>query len=292
MYTCASDTTVQPLLDAFTTAHPGTTIDLFRAPTGQLNARIAADLRGAGLGADLIWACDPITIQDYLDQGVVRAWVPDNAGDIPAEYRTDAYVGTSLLMVAVAVHQGIPPPATWSDLTTPTYRDHVAIPNPGFAASALGLLGYFDTAPGYGLDFYRALADNGAVQVDSPTDVLTGVAQGTYDAGIILANAAYAAQRDGSPIEVVWPEPGAVAIYAPIAITTRTQAQPLAEAFVTFAASEEGQRVIAQSDVYPVLPGIPGPPKPESATVISPDWTSLSAGTDDLLARYATIFGG
>lgn len=291
LYTCVTDTTVQAVIDAFTEQHPGTTIDLFRAPTGQLNARIAADIRGAGVGADVLWACDPLTMQGYLDQGVTRSWVPDNAADIPQEYRTDDYVGVDLLYVVAVVNDGSPVPVSWADLTDSAYRDRMAIPDPGFAASALGLLAYFDSAPEYGLDFYQALADLGAVELDSPTDVLTGVAQGTYDAGIVLANAAYAAQDAGSPIEVVWPEPGAVAIYAPIAPTTKEGAEPLAEAFIEYVASEDGQRVMAQTDVYPVLDGVPGPPIPAGAAVISPDWAALSGGTDDLLARYREIFG-
>lgn len=291
LYTCVTDATVQAVIDEFTAQHPGTTIDLFRAPTGQLNARIAADLRGAGLGADVLWACDPLSMQGYLDQGVARSWVPDNADAIPAEYRTDDYVGVDLLYIVAAVRAGVAAPAAWSDLTGPAYADRVAIPDPGFAASALGLLGYFASEPDYGLDFYQALADNGAVELDSPTDTLTGVAQGTYDAGFVLANAAYLAQADGSPIEVVWPEPGAVAVYAPIAGTTKEGAEPLAEAFIEYVASEEGQRTMAATDVYPVLDGIPGPPIPDDASVISPDWSELSGGTEDLLARYREIFG-
>jgi iron(III) transport system substrate-binding protein len=291
LYTCVTDATVQAVIDEFTEQHPGTAIDLFRAPTGQLNARIAADLRGAGLGADVLWACDPLSMQSYLDQGVARSWVPDNADAIPAEYRTDDYVGVDLLYIVTAVHDGVPAPQTWSDLTGPEYTDRLAIPDPGFAASALGLLGYFESAPDYGLDFYQALADNGAVELDSPTDVLTGVAQGTYDVGVVLANAAYLAQEDGSPIEVVWPEPGAVAVYAPIAGTTKEGAEPLAEAFIEYVASEQGQRTMAATNVYPVLDGIPGPPIPDDASVISPDWSALSGGTDDLLARYRQIFG-
>jgi len=291
LYTCVTDATVQAVIDGFTAEHPGTAIDLFRAPTGQLNARIAADLRGAGVGADVLWTCDPLTMQDQLEQDVVRSWVPDNAEDIPAEYRTEDYVGVDLLYVVTAVHDDAPLPESWLDLAGPAYTDRVAIPDPGFAASALGLLGYLESAPDYGLDYYQALADNGAVELESPTDVLTGVAQGTYDAGIVLANAAYAAQAEGSPIEVVWPEPGAVAIYAPIAPTTKPGAEPLAEAFIEYVASEEGQRVMAATDVYPVLEGIPGPPIPDDAPVISPDWPTLAGGTDDMLARYRLIFG-
>ncbi len=42
LYTCASDTTVQAVIKSFMAEHPGTSVELFRAPTGQLNARIAA----------------------------------------------------------------------------------------------------------------------------------------------------------------------------------------------------------------------------------------------------------
>jgi iron(III) transport system substrate-binding protein len=291
LYTCATDTTVQAVIDGFTAKHPGTSIDLFRAPTGQLNARIAADLRSGGIGADVLWACDPLTMQGYLDQGVVRSWLPANASDVPAQYRTADYVGVDLLYVVVAVHTGVAAPQTWQDLTQPAYTDRIAIPNPEVAASALGLLGYLSAAPDYGIDFYQSLKDNGAVQLDSPTDVVTGIAQGTYDAGIVLANAAYAAKADGSPIEVIWPKPGAVAVYAPIAPTTKEGAGPLAEAFIAYVASEEGQHAMAATNVYPVLDTVPGPTVPSDANVISPDWSQLFGGTDALLASYRAIFG-
>ena len=150
LYTCVTDETVQAVIDGFTAAHPGTSVEVFRAPTGQLNARIASDLRGAGLGADVLWACDPLTMQSYLDQGVVRSWVPDGVDEIPVEYRTDDYVGVDLLYVVAVVHEGAPVPETWSDLTDPEYEGRLAIPDPGFAASALGLLGYFESAPDTG----------------------------------------------------------------------------------------------------------------------------------------------
>jgi hypothetical protein len=71
LYTCVNDTTIQPVIQKFEAAHAGAKVDLFRAPTGQLNARVASDVRSGGLKADVIWACDPLTMQDY----VVRAWL-------------------------------------------------------------------------------------------------------------------------------------------------------------------------------------------------------------------------
>jgi iron(III) transport system substrate-binding protein len=197
-----------------------------------------------------------------------------------------------LLYLVAVVRKGTPVPKTWHDLTGPAYRGAVALPDPAFAASALGMLGYFSSADGYGLDYYRALKANGAVQLKSPDDVLTGVARGTYWAGFTLANAAYLAKKKGSPIEVVWPLPGAVAIYAPIAVTKKAGDRSLAEQFAAYVASPAGQQVVAKTNVYPVLPGVGGPEVPSGAPVAAPDWPVLFGSRAELSAQYRTIFGG
>ena len=110
------------------------------------------------------------------------------------------------------------------------------------AASALGALGYFSQADGYGLDFYRKLQQQGAKQVATPDNVTTGVAQGQYKSGITIANSAYLAQSKGSPIEVTWPEPGAVAIYGPIALARHSADSSLAKDFISYVISQDGQQ--------------------------------------------------
>src|SRR4029453_15687733 len=89
LYTCVNDTTIQPILQKFQAAHPGQEVKLFRAPTGELNARVASDVRSGGLKADVIWACDPLTMQDYVTQGLVGGWTPQT--DIPETMRTPDY---------------------------------------------------------------------------------------------------------------------------------------------------------------------------------------------------------
>ncbi|MCW2766282.1 MAG: transporter substrate-binding protein, partial [Nocardioides sp.] len=37
LYTCVNDTTIGPVIDAFEKANPGTKVELYRAPTGDLN---------------------------------------------------------------------------------------------------------------------------------------------------------------------------------------------------------------------------------------------------------------
>jgi len=291
LYTCVSDETIQPVISSFESKNAGTEVKLFRAPTGDLNARIAGDVRSGGLQADVVWGCDPLTMQGYVDQDLVGGWIPDGADAIPAQFRTDDYVGVAVLYMVAVYHDGVPAPSSWADLAGPQY-DSVALPDPAVAASALGALGYFDQAPGYGLDFYSTLAERGAEQVSTPDDVTAGVAQGLYQVGITIANSAYLARDGGSPIEVVWPEPGAVAIYGPIALSQDSADSTLAQDFISYVISEPGQRVVADAGSYPTLPGVEGPEVPADAPVVYPDWPQITADKDALLRDYAQVFGG
>lgn len=280
VYTCVNDTTIQPVIKQFEADHPSAKVNLFRAPTGQLNARVATDVRTGGLKADVIWACDPLTMQGYVAQGLVGGWTPQT--DIPATVRTSDYVGVAELYMVAIAHHGTPAPATWQDLAR---AGKVAVPNPKVAASALGALGYL------GVNYFSALKAKGAVQVATPDDVTTGVAAGTYDAGMTIASSAYAAQKKGSPITVSWPKPGAIAIYGPVAVSKTTKNSNTAHDFVSFVTSRDGQTVIGKAGSYPTLPGVAGPKIPARAPIAYPDWQALAAHRTTLLHDYAAVFG-
>jgi iron(III) transport system substrate-binding protein len=292
IYTSASQNVEQALIAAFVKQHPGTKTNVFRAPTGQLNARVAADVRSGGVRADVIWASDPLTMHGYDQQGLLAPWQPANAADIPAGYRTAHFAGVDVLYMVVVTHRGTPAPLQWADLAQPRYRGQLALPDPGFAASALGLLGYFAAQPGYGLGYYRQLKSNGAEQMSAPGDVLTAVEQGSRQIGVTLADAAYADQHKGSPIVVSWPQPGGVPIYAPIGITTKAHRSPLAASFADFVASRAGQAIMAKLGVYVVLPGLGGPTNPAGSAVATPNWPMMFGTYTQTLSQYSTIFGG
>ena len=292
LYTCINDDAIQPIVQGFQAAHPGDRVDLFRAPTGQLNARVAADVRSGGLKADVVWACDPLTMAALVQQRLVGGWTPDAASDVPARYRTKDYVAAVLLYVVAVVHSGLPAPTTWSDLTTSRYGGAVAVPDPSVAASALGALGWFAAQRGYGMGFYRQLEQAGAVQVSTPDDVTTGVAQGQYKAGITIASSAYAAKAEGSPIDVAWPEPGAIAVYEPVAVSRTSQNRPVAQDFVSYLFGRPAQQALSAAGGYPVVPGVRPPAQPSDAPVVEPDWAAIASTRDAILAQYQQVFGG
>ncbi len=290
VYTSVTQDTVNAVVSAFEAAHPDTQVNVFRAPTGQLNARIAADRRSGKVRADVIWATDPLSMHGWVQQGLLRRWKLSGISGIPDAFKTEYFWGTRVLYLILVAHEGLRPmPSRWGDLVDPAYRGDVALPDPAFAGSAFAALGYF--AQTRGMDFYRKLEANGAVEVSGPPQVVTDVARGRYEVGITLAKLAREAAAKGSPIRLVWPKPGAIAIYSPIGIFRATDHAATAETFVRFVLSPTGQRKIADTGWEPARSGIAGPPKPPGAEWVTPNWSALFARQQELLREYQQIFG-
>jgi iron(III) transport system substrate-binding protein len=291
LYTSVQQPVVDAVLAAFKVAKPAVTVELFRAPTGELAARIAAELRSGSIKGDVLWLTDPLSIQGYASQNLLKAWTPASAADLPAAVVNPTFWGTRIVNMVIVKGKAVTlGPATWNDLTDATYKDAVAMPDPGFAGSAVGTLGYFALEPGYGIDFYKRLKANGAVQLKAPDDVTTAVAEGTRKAGITLDSSVSAAVKKGSPVELVWPSAGAVAIYSPIAVVDATANAAAAEAFVEYLLSPAGQATLGKAGQEPVRSGSGGPAP--AGPQVQPDWSAIFGRQQELLQQYRDVFGG
>lgn len=290
LYTSVTQDTVDAVLQAFQESNPDAEAEVFRAPTGELNARIAAERRGGEVKADVLWLTDPLSMYAYDEQGLLADWTPDGADAVPEQFRAERFWGTRILNLVIVHQQGLQPaPTSWKGLTDGAYGDAVALPDPGFAGSSFAALGYFALDDDFGFDYYRALASNGAVQVRAPDEVITGVAEGRFKAGMSLDKSARDAADDGAPIEIVWPDPGAVALYSPIAVLDGGD-EDAAQAFAAFVLTQPAQVAIASTGWQPVLPGVDGPPVPTGAAQVFPDWEAAVGRQEELLREYRSIF--
>jgi iron(III) transport system substrate-binding protein len=289
LYTSYNQPEVDALIAAYRAEVPGVNVKVFRAPTGELSARIATEKRSGGVRGDVLLLSDPLSMQQYADQGMLRKWTPAEQDVVPADARTDTFWGVTTSDVVV-VHQPDVTVAAWQDLTKPAFRDAVALPDPNFAGSAFGALGYFAYDDAFGLDYYQALKDNGAVQVAAPGDVVTGVAEGRFKAGMALDFVARAAAAGGSPIEITAPAPGAIRLYAPMAVFKGTDNPSAAESFAGFLLTVPAQKALAALDRHPIRADVPA--KAPEVTTVVPDWPKVFGHQDELRSGYAAIFDG
>lgn len=286
VYTSVTQDTVDAVLATLAEVHPGLEVEVFRAPTGELDARIATEQRTGGLGADLLWMTDPLSVQRYEEEGLLAPLEGEDFGAVPDRFKGDTFVGTRLLnLVLVSGVEVEDPPASWADLAT---AEGVVLPDPGFAGSAFAALGYLGTDDAYGMDFYQALKDNGATIVQSPVDTVTGVAEGIYRTGITLDKIARANVDKGAPIVMTWPEPGAIALFSPAAVVAQSDDLAAAQAFQAFLVSPEGQAAIASTGWQPVRDDVEWP---YEDAVVTADWDELYGSQAQLLEDFYAIFG-
>ena len=294
LYTSVTQNTVTAVVNGFARADPGVKVSVFRATTGQLNARITADQHSGGLRADVIWGTDPLSMESFAQENLFRPWPLPGLAGVPAADKATYFWGTRELYLVIVAHKGLTPmPQTWSALTESAYKGKVALPDPAAAGSAFAALGYFDTAPGFGLSFYQALKANGAVQVATIPEVVTDVAEGRYQLGITLDSEVRTAIAAGSPVVMDWPSDGAISLYSPIAetVTATGATNTAAQAFLRYVLSPAGQTAIGKTGWQPVLPGIAGPPRPAGATEVHPGWSALFGRQQQILQQYQAIFG-
>jgi iron(III) transport system substrate-binding protein len=292
LYTSVTQNTVTAIVNGFEKDNPGIKVNVFRATTGQLNARIAADRRSGGMRADVIWGTDPLSMESYADQGLLVPWPLPSLAGVPAQYKARYFWGTRVLYLVIVAHKGLTPlPQGWADLASPRYRGQVALPDPAAAGSAFAAAGYFDQAPGFGLGYYRLLKANGAVQVSTVPEVVTDVAEGRYQLGITLDSEVRSAVKQGSPVVMDWPRDGAIALYSPIAETIAGGHSASSEALLRYVLSRSGQQAIAATGWQPVMPGVTGPPRPAGATQVYPSWPALFGRQEAILQQYQAIFG-
>jgi sulfate/thiosulfate transport system substrate-binding protein len=201
----------------------------------------------AGLDADVV----ALSLAPDVDKLVDAGKVPPNWADD----RYDGFVTNSV--VVFAVRQGNPKNIrTWDDLV----KDDVEViePNPFTSGGAKwNIMAAYGAQLEQGkskqeaVEYLRDLFANVPVQDKSAREALQTFVGGKGDVLLAYENEAITAQQKGEDVDYVVPDQ-TILIQNPIAVTIDASAE--AEQFVTFARSEEAQKIFAEKGYRSVRP--------------------------------------
>jgi sulfate/thiosulfate-binding protein len=234
------------LIPAFqkTGAGKGSTFGQSYGPSGSQSRAVLA-----GQHADVVEFSTQPDMQALVDQGLVAK-----------NWDANTYHGFVTDSVAViVVRKGNPKHITgWADLAKPGIK--VVTPNPTTSGSArwniMALYGSQVEAgktPAQALRFVSQVLHNAVSQPDSGSDAMATFSSGTGDALISYENEAIEAQQDGKDIQYITP-PDTILIQNPIAVTSDAANPSLADNFLKFLYSDQGQKVFASEGYRPVVP--------------------------------------
>lgn len=297
LYTSVPTTIVTKLQKAFEAREKGIDLKVFRAGTGRIAAKIATERQAGGIDADVIWVADFAYYETLKAQKLLLKYDSPSGRELPPTMKDPDGYYYSARMIAMALGYNPTlvkdPPRRWTDLLDPSWRGKVVMSDPRESGAALDTVGALTMH--YGLDYFQKLRANGAVVVRANNTVATEIAAGEFPVGIVLDYFVRSLHAKGSPIALVYPQDGAVAIPSPIAIIAGSKNVKASEKFVDYVLSKEGQATLRKVGYFiPVRSGM-APPK-GAPTVkeldddgLQVDWNYINRNTKWLIDRFTSI---
>lgn len=297
LYTSEPQEKIDELVAAFAEEQPKISVEVFRAGTGDLTARIAAEEKAGAVGADLLLAADAGTFEDYAERDLLLEYASPEASSILPEMLDpeNFYVGTRMLPTVIAVNTNVitAPPESWQDLTDPAYAGKIAMPNPDVSgAAAYNAAVWLDDAQ-LGKTWLEDLAKNAPLIVDSNGPVSQAVADGSSPVGIVVDSLVRDLAAAGSPIAAVYPSEGVPYVTQPVGIFANSDEPDAAKLFVDFLISKRGQEIAVSQSYLPIRSDVAAPkgaPEVADLALLSPELDTIRSTQADAVATFNGLF--
>ena len=242
MYTASFTEVEQETAAAFNKRFPFVKIEIIRASGGQLITRVRTEAAAGKLIADIV---------DHSDRALMKAiedifldYAPPNAADYLETARISAKLWpriTAVWCIAYNTELTKTPPRTWMDLTkadvyAPGVIGQVIAPSGGTTWTRV----MFERQV-LGEDYWTRQAATKPTLYPSSAPATDAIIRGEVQLAPIIRNAIFPKQKDGAPVELVFPTEGIPIVPYACGIPKASQRPNAARLFLDWCLSAEGQ---------------------------------------------------
>lgn len=283
VYTSVYKEFIAPIEVAFEKKHPHVDVKVFQGGSEKLQAKVEAELISKKPQVDFLMMSDPFWAADLERRGLSAS---QNAAN-----RTNYY--SAMILIA---HKDFPKekrPVSFKDLAKPEFAGVVQMGSPLESGTMFSAVAILDKR--YGWDFFNSLKVNKVASSGGNSTVIQKVESGEKKIGVVLLENALAAQKRGSPIDVIYPSDGAILIPSTQVVLKSSPHQKEATEFSNFIASKEGQDLLRNGYMYSVRKDVAAPEGAQPLATInknSQEWTDqvvaeISARSKQIKAKFS-----
>jgi iron(III) transport system substrate-binding protein len=270
LYTSVPQELATQFADAFMKKRPDIRVEIYRAGSTEVGAKIAAEREVGGIRADLLWLADAPIYYDLRKRGELLGYISPEAKAIPADLKDPKGLFTAgrLINMIIAVNTEVIPlkeaPKSWKEF--PDLGKKAVMGNPLYSGSNFVTVAAFVQKDGWGW-FERARAKGVAI-VRGNSEAAAALAGKEFGIAMTLDYIVAGLIKKGAPLAIVWPSEGAISVPSPIAIIKGTKNPNGSKAFVDYVLSKEGQEFLVKQEVIPVRGDVKPPAGQPSAKEI------------------------
>ncbi|GGE62466.1 ABC transporter substrate-binding protein [Nesterenkonia cremea] len=299
LYTSEPQEKIDELLADFAQVEPDIEVEVFRAGTGDLTARLETDLNAGDPGADVFLAADAPTFEGFKEDGLLMELDSEELDAVPDQWQDPEgqYVGTRIIPTVIAYNTAEydAAPASWQELTEAEYDGQITLPDPAVSGAAAFNAAVWYLQDDLGEDWFADLGGNSPVIAESNGPVGQSVAEGSQPVGVVVDFMMRDLHDAGSPAAVSYPEEGVPYIYQPIGIFEATEEAEAAQAFVDYVISQRGQEYAVEQNYLPVREdaGTPeGAPRLDEISFMEEGLSEITEVQGEALDAFDSTVGG
>jgi iron(III) transport system substrate-binding protein len=299
-YTSLALPSAEKVARLFEAAYPGINVEVHRTGSQRILQRVMQELQAGIKNVDVVHTSDAGHFVLLKDKKLLMAHTPPGVERFPAGFkdRDGYYFGLRATVNVIAYNTGAVPaaeaPRTWKDLLDPRWKGKLVTAHPGYsgviATHVLALVHL------HGWDYFKALAQNRVMIVQSAVDPAGVVASGER---LVAVNGGdyfyYQTKKKGAPIEIVYPREGVPLVISPTAIMVSAPHPNAARLFTDFTFTREIQQVLADSEgLYTGHPDVKYPadkPKLSDLKLLQVDSDELEKRNEEIKKRFVEFFG-
>jgi iron(III) transport system substrate-binding protein len=297
LYTSQPDQDAQGLVSAFLKKYTQAKVEIFRSGTEEVISKLLAEAKAGSVQADVLLVADAVTFERLKEQNLLTPYRSPELAKIPKAYidKDGMYTGTKIISTALIVNTKsvTKMPNSWRVLTDRASKGKGIMPSPLYSGAAAYTLGVLIRKDNFGWDYYKALKSNEIAITQGNGGVIKSVAAGEKSYGMVVDYMAARAKAEGSPVELIYPKEGVTAVTEPVGIVKGTKNAALAQAFVDFVLSADGQKLATQMGYTPLRAGIKAPQGLKTVKgikVIAADISELYKNRDNDKKQFSSIF--
>jgi iron(III) transport system substrate-binding protein len=299
-YTSLALPSAEKVAKLFEAAYPGIKVEVHRTGSERILSRVMQELQANIKNVDVVHTSDAGHFVLLKAKSLLMKYTPAGVDGFPAGFKDkDGYFyGLRATVNAIAYNTKVvsaaEAPKTWKDLLDPKWKGKMVTAHPGYSGvTSTHVLALVNL---YGWDYFKQLAQNRLMLVQSAVDPAGAVASGER---VVAVNGGeytfYQTKKKGNPLEIVYPKEGVPLVVSPTAIMSFAPHPNAAKLFTDFGFSREIQQVMADSEgLYTGHPEVKYPtdkPKLSDLKLLSVDPEELEKRSEEIKKRFVEFFG-
>lgn len=283
---------------AFRTKYPGIEVSLLRQTAQVINTRLNQELKAGGTECDVFCSTDEGHYPPLIKGGFLDKYLPPDLDLLPKQFQElnpDHYYHLGAIgfdVINFRSDKVSTPPKTWKELLDPAWKGKITTGHPGFS----GYVGQWVVAMLrlYGDDYLKKLAANQPKINRSVNDTVTDIVSGERQVGSGPDNFSLAKKAASSPIDIYFPDDGAIIVPGPVGILKASKRPSAARLFVNFMYSKEYSQALVKTSNYPLRADVApaaGVPALEKIKVVRNTVDQLTSDLPGAIDKWRQIMG-